>query len=89
MHFSIGRGLVVRLAAVLSWGIICSDSAPIGVGVKEEERLEVTFDTFADHIFPPGADLQQKDKGKPVNAHARARADLSTLDTGILHLYVW
>lgn len=46
----------------------------------------MTFDTFADHIFPPGANLQQKHTGKLLNAHVRA--DLSTPDTGILHLYV-
>lgn len=46
----------------------------------------MTFDTFADHIFPPGADLQQKTKGKLVNAHVRA--DSSMFDTGVMHLYV-
>lgn len=63
LYFSINRGLVVRLAAVLSWGIVCGDSTAIRVGVKKEKRLEVIFNTFADHIFPPGADLQ-KDKEK-------------------------
>lgn len=61
LHFSIDWGLVRRLAAaVLFWSIICGDSTPVWVGIKEEERLEVTFDTFGDHVFPPGADLQQK-----------------------------
>lgn len=64
LHFSIDWGLVVGLAAVLSRDIFCIDGTPIRVGVKKEKRLEVTFDAFADHIFPPGANLQQKMKEK-------------------------
>ena len=62
LHVSVDGGLVGGLAAVWSRGIVCGDRTPIGVSVKQKERLEVTFDTFADHIFPPGADLQQDTK---------------------------
>ncbi len=63
----------MRLAVVLFRGIVCSDRTSVWIGVKEEERLEVIFDTFADHIFPPGADLQQKTEGREqlVGAHVR------------------
>lgn len=66
MHISIDRGLVVELAAGLSRDVFCVNGTTIGVGVKKEERLEVTFYTFADHIFPPGANLQRKTKEKVV-----------------------
>lgn len=69
-HFSIDGGLVVRLAAVRSWRIVSGDSAAIRVGVKEQERLEVIFDAFADNVFPPGADLPQKTE-ELVSVHAR------------------
>lgn len=43
------------------------------------------FDTLADHIFPPGAELQQKkqkkNKQKLVSAHVHA--ELSTLHTSL------
>lgn len=60
LHLSIGRALTVRPAAVLFQGIFRGDGATFGVGVEEEERLEMFFETLADHIFPPGANLQQE-----------------------------
>lgn len=60
LHISVGRALTVRAAAVLFQGIFRRDGATFGVGVEEEERLEMLFETLADHIFPPGANLQQE-----------------------------
>lgn len=60
LHLPIGRGLIVRLAAVLFQGIFRGDGAAIRIGVEEKERLEMFFHTLADHIFPPGANLQQE-----------------------------
>lgn len=64
LRFPINGVLAVGLAAVLFWGIFCGDSAPILIGIKKKKRLEVTFDTFTDDIFPPGADLHQETKKK-------------------------
>lgn len=64
--FSIDKSLVVGLGAGLSRDIFCVNGTTIRVGVKKEERLEVTFDTFANHIFPLGANLQRNTKGKVV-----------------------
>lgn len=50
----------MRLTAVLFHSVLHHDCAAVWVGVEEEERLEVIFDTFADHVFPPGANLLQK-----------------------------
>lgn len=60
LHISIGRALIVKAAAVLFQGIFRCDRTTFGVGVEEEERLEMFFETLADHIFPSGANLQQK-----------------------------
>lgn len=57
LHFSIHGVLAVGLAAVLFRGIFCGDSTPVLIGIKKKEGLEVTFDTFSDDIFPPGANL--------------------------------
>lgn len=54
------------VAAVLFVGVIYGDGAAVRVGVEQEERLEVIFDAFADHVFPPGANLQQRDNGQQV-----------------------
>lgn len=47
------------MAAVLARGVFCCDGTAVRVGVEEQERLEMTFDAFGDHVFPPGADLKQ------------------------------
>lgn len=54
------------VAAVLFVGVVYDNGAAVRVGVEQEERLEVIFDAFADHIFPPGANLQQTDDGQQV-----------------------
>lgn len=59
-RLAVDRALIVRVAAVLFGGIFSGDGAAVRFGVEEEERLEVFFDAFADHIFPPGADLQRQ-----------------------------
>lgn len=64
LRFPVDRRLVVRLAEVLLGDIFRGDGAAVRVGVEEEERLEVIFDALADHVFPPGADLQQQKKKK-------------------------
>lgn len=64
--------LVVGVAAVLFVGVVYGDGAAVRVGVEQEERLEVIFDAFADHVFPPGANLQQTDDGQQVFLATRA-----------------
>lgn len=59
-RLAVDGALVVRVAAVLFGGIFGGDGAAVRFGVEEEERLEVFFDAFADHVFPPGADLQRQ-----------------------------
>lgn len=54
------------VAAVLFGGVVDGDGAAVWVGVEQEERLEVFFDAFADHVFPPGANLQKTDDGQQV-----------------------
>lgn len=54
------------VAAGLFGGFVHGDGAALRVGVEEEERLEVVFDAFADHVFPPGANLQKTDDGQQV-----------------------
>lgn len=56
--------LVVGVAAVLFGGFVYGDGAALRVGVEQEERLEVISDAFADHVFPPGANLQETDDGQ-------------------------
>lgn len=46
--------------------LVHGNGAAVRVGIEQEERLEVVFDAFADHIFPPGADLQQTGDGQQV-----------------------
>lgn len=54
------------VAAVLFGGVVYSNGTAVRVGVEQEERLEVIFDAFADHVFPPGANLQKTDDGQQV-----------------------
>lgn len=51
-------------AAGLLGGFVYGDGAAVRVGVEQEQRLEVIFDAFADHVFPPGANLQETDDGQ-------------------------
>lgn len=60
----VNGALVVGVAAVLFGGFVYGDGAALRVGVEQEERLEVIFDAFADHVFPPGANLQKTDDGQ-------------------------
>lgn len=50
---------MVGVAAGLLVGVIHGDGAALRVGVEQQQRLEVIFDAFADHVLPAGADLQQ------------------------------
>ena len=55
-------GLVVGLAAVGPRDLVHGDGTAVGVGVEEEQWLEVTFDALSDHVLPPGADLTRRVK---------------------------
>lgn len=50
---------MVGVAAGRLVGVVHGDGAALRVGVEEQQRLEVIFDAFADHVLPAGADLQQ------------------------------
>lgn len=61
---AVDGALVMGVAAGLLGGFVYGDGAAVRVGVEQEQRLEVIFDAFADHVFPPGANLQETDDGQ-------------------------
>lgn len=74
--------LVTGVAAGLFVGVVCGDGAAVRVGVEQEERLEVVLDAFADHVFPPGANLQQTDEGQPGEAKGTGSSTCWEFDVG-------